>query len=128
MSTSKTQNYDLHAWEPDDDFLLSEINQNFAAIDAVLGGKTSVVIGHYTGNNAAARTITVGRPILALLIENDLGSRFNSPYKSGGLVVAGVPTRLLCSINGDSFQVRETDGEGGMNSKHMTYTYIVWVE
>ena len=33
MSTNKTKNYQLHAWEPGDDFLLAEINENFAALD-----------------------------------------------------------------------------------------------
>ena len=43
MSTNKTQNYALHAWEPEDDFLREEFNQNFAAIDAALHGKAEMV-------------------------------------------------------------------------------------
>lgn len=33
MSTKKTQNYNLHSWEPGDDFLRSEFNDNFTALD-----------------------------------------------------------------------------------------------
>ena len=128
MSTNKTTNYNLHAWEPTDDFLRAEINENFAAIDSMLNEKKTVVIGQYAGSGSASRTIDVGRPILALLIENDLGSRFDSPYKHGGLIIAGEPTRIPCSINGNAFQVQETDGQGGLNAKSSTYTYIAWVE
>ena len=43
MSTNKTPNYNLHAWEPGDDFLRREFNENFAALDtAVHGGFTDL--------------------------------------------------------------------------------------
>ncbi len=36
MSTNKTQNYNLHSWVPEDDFIRSEFNENFTGIDAAL--------------------------------------------------------------------------------------------
>ena len=60
MSTNKTQNYALHTWEPEDDFLREEFNQNFAAIDAILKGKAEMVFGTYTGNKSSQRT-KIGR-------------------------------------------------------------------
>ncbi len=36
MSTNKTQNYNLHSWVPEDDFIRSEFNDNFTGIDAAL--------------------------------------------------------------------------------------------
>ena len=36
MSTNKSQNLKLHLWEPEDNFLRTEFNENFAAIDAAL--------------------------------------------------------------------------------------------
>lgn len=36
MSTNKTQNYNLHSWVPEDDFLRSEFNENFTGIDGAL--------------------------------------------------------------------------------------------
>ncbi len=41
MSTNKTSNYHLHSWLPTDDFLLSEINANFASLDAVVASKAA---------------------------------------------------------------------------------------
>ena len=78
-----TQNYGLHQWEPGDDFLRSDFNQDFAKIDAAVkevetvaerkkadkselaalrsqvDEKTSLVIGQYTGNGTAL-TVTLG--------------------------------------------------------------------
>lgn len=36
MSTNKTQNYNLHSWVPEDDFLRSEFNDNFTSLDGAL--------------------------------------------------------------------------------------------
>ena len=36
MSTKKTRNYQLHQWEPADNFLRAEFNENFTKLDAVL--------------------------------------------------------------------------------------------
>ena len=42
MSTNKSTNLNLHLWEPEDDFLRTEFNENFEAIDgAVQGEKTA---------------------------------------------------------------------------------------
>lgn len=65
MSTNKTQNYQLHAWEPGDDFLLSEFNANFAAIDGLLSGlpankKLKIVTGSYLGTETNPQTIVLG--------------------------------------------------------------------
>ena len=37
MSTNKTPNLQLHAWEPTDGFSRAEFNDNFAKLDAVVG-------------------------------------------------------------------------------------------
>lgn len=37
MSSGKTTNLNLHAWEPEDRFMREEFNENFAAIDANAG-------------------------------------------------------------------------------------------
>ncbi|MCI8538185.1 MAG: hypothetical protein HFF18_05915 [Oscillospiraceae bacterium] len=36
MSTNKSQNLKLHLWDPEDNFLRAEFNENFAAIDAAV--------------------------------------------------------------------------------------------
>ena len=42
MSTNKTPNLQLHAWEPTDAFSRAEFNDNFAALDAAAGELTAL--------------------------------------------------------------------------------------
>lgn len=39
MSTNKTEHYGLHSWEGDDDFLRSEMNENFGKLDSMVSGE-----------------------------------------------------------------------------------------
>ena len=87
MSTKKTQNYQLHQWEPADNFLRTEFNENFTKLDAVLktglsgleaglGEKIGVVIGTYAGRQttpeASTRRIELGfRPKMVLLASSE---------------------------------------------------------
>ena len=70
MSTNKTTNYNLHSWLPEDDFLRTEMNENFtkldtllknetAALSAALGQKARATVGSYTGDGALDRTISL---------------------------------------------------------------------
>ena len=51
MSTNKSEHLNLHLWEPEDDFLRMEFNENFEKIDqlGVHVAECSYVIGTYTG-------------------------------------------------------------------------------
>lgn len=49
MSTNKTENLNLHVWEPTDAFRRAEFNENFAAIDAAMGAIPHIVFGSYVG-------------------------------------------------------------------------------
>ena len=53
MSTNKTQNYQLHSWLPDDEFHLTEINENFAALDAALKAEATAATSGRTSLNTA---------------------------------------------------------------------------
>ena len=52
MSSNKTQNYQLHAWEPNDHVLMTEFNENFAAIDTAI--KTERTQADSTANRRLA--------------------------------------------------------------------------
>ncbi|MCM1297697.1 MAG: hypothetical protein NC311_19340, partial [Muribaculaceae bacterium] len=71
MSTNKTPNYALHAWTPQDEFHLTEINENFAALDA---GAVRAITGFYTATGQDLE-VDVGCPIRALLIFASGGAR-----------------------------------------------------
>lgn len=41
MSTNKSEHLKLHLWEPEDDFLRTEFNENFSALDGAVAGETA---------------------------------------------------------------------------------------
>ena len=43
MSSNKTTNYQLHLWEPEDNFLRTEFNENSEKVDAALGELASKI-------------------------------------------------------------------------------------
>ncbi len=66
-----TEHYQLHQWEPSDNFLRTDFNQDFARIDTGIRAakaqaerlereKAEISTGAYTGDNAASRTIHLG--------------------------------------------------------------------
>ena len=119
MSTNKTQNYNLHKWEADDDFLRTEFNENFAAIDAAIADKPEVVVGSLTGTGEAM-TIELGFQPKAVIYEQHNGVRYNG---NAGLAVIGSPvifSREGIVITETGFQLSESNavitGE--------TYNYI----
>ena len=132
MSTNKTQNYTLHSWLPTDDFQLSEINQNFAALDAVLGvlpQKLEVVTGAYTGNGAESRTIDLGRKPVALIIEVPGGYRAaGSGVVYGGLVTQSYYLDGYAKITDTGFELKAQVSNGNyyLNETNRSYHYIAF--
>lgn len=53
MSTNKTQNYNLHSWVPEDDFIRSEFNDNFTGIDAALKTLSDGIAAEQNARTAA---------------------------------------------------------------------------
>jgi len=97
MSTNKTQNYQLHAWEPEDDFRLPEINENFAALDQILTTKTRKEVGAYTGTGKCEKAnpnrLTFEFPPVLLIVQSD---------SFVGLFMRGCPVGHVFSADGQS--------------------------
>lgn len=53
MSTNKTQNYNLHSWVPEDDFLRSEFNDNFTSLDTALKSLSTALAAETTAREQA---------------------------------------------------------------------------
>ena len=58
MSTNKTQNYQFHAWAPEDEHLRTELNANFTKLDTALKAEETARAAA-AQNEAAARTAAV---------------------------------------------------------------------
>jgi len=89
MSSSKTEHYQLHRWETQDEVRRSEFNENFSKLDAIIKGLN--VAGAYVGNDAATRTFSLGFTPKAVLVIMQDGLLRGSNDSYGGFAVTGSP-------------------------------------
>ena len=61
MSTNKTPNYQLHSWTPDDEFHVSEINENFTKLDAAVKEEAQAAATGRSALNTAIQAETAAR-------------------------------------------------------------------
>lgn len=131
MSTNQTASYGLHLWEPGDDFLREEFNENFLALDDAVKQKCEVVFGSYTGNDTDERAIVLGFRPQAVILVNKYG--FFEPPGGQGRVAGGVlfpgyyPTYAM-TLTDSGFQVSDTNsGSYSPNSSsNSPYFYIAF--
>ena len=144
MSSNKTTNYQLHSWEPGDDFLRSEFNENFAALDTAIKGvetgassalagarsaltnqvnaKAEIVAGSYVGTNTDNREITVGFRPKAVLVYSYYGFYYNKNYYGG--VVTESEAMVSVALTDTGFSVRHNGSYFMVNSSSYTYFYL----
>lgn len=108
VSQNQTERYGLHLWEPGDDFLREEFNENFEALDR----STRVITGVYIGDGAACRSITLGFTPSAVLLMTADGQSYTSSngFRYGGLALAEAP--LVDSMYGDRYPVLSIEEDG----------------
>ena len=101
MSTNKSEHLNLHLWEPEDDFLRTEFNENFTALDGAVKTVTTAVskaqstadaaqtaadvspyaVGSYVGTGTAV-TVTLGfRPKFVIICGHKEGDASNTDEK-----------------------------------------------
>ena len=129
MSTNKTQNYNLHSWLPADDFLRTEINENFTKLDTALSGLLSA--GAYTGDGRGQRTVSLGFTPRAVLVMSQDGSTRNYYGNNGGLALSSAPVLLgsvqvVSIVEGGFRVVSTTSGSQSVttNGSNMVYHYL----
>ncbi len=148
MST-KTPNYQLNQWEPSDQFLRTDFNEDNAKIDAALSGKASasaltaltgrvssaeavipkIAVGTYDGDDAETRTIRVGFTPKAVLVVSYNGLMRFSNGTYGGLAVTGAPAKVLTNdvvtiVSGGFRVAYNYNAEICTNRKSMSYHYL----
>ena len=119
---NKTENYQLNQWEPSDNFLRTDFNEDNARIDAALtelSGKVTIELFQYKGNGDAARTIELGyRPKAVIIIANP-GSMTN-----GYIGADGIPMTYV-QIEDVGFTVMKYNNTCP-NVNAMTYACIIF--
>ena len=138
MSTNKSQNLKLHLWEPEDDFLRTEFNENFAAIDAALKAEADQrtaleqhvtssghVIGSFTGNGGT-QTITLGFKPSFVIITGKVTPE-GSWYYLSNLMVCGGSMGAHFQRTDTGFTVKYvTNATTYTNREGITYAYLAF--
>ena len=60
-----TEHYHLHQWEPEDNFLRTDFNEDFRVLDKALALKPEILSGSYTGDDRSEER-RVGKECLRL--------------------------------------------------------------
>ena len=131
-----TENYHLHQWVPEDNFLRTDFNTDFqkldtalAEVEALAGSKCSVVAGTYSGNNAESREINLGFQPVAVMLENSFGKRPAVDFNMyGGLAVQGGSLNhsdTALTITQTGFRVGKV-GESLTNFSGNSYRYLAF--
>ena len=126
-----TENYQLHQWVPEDDFLRTDFNEDFAKIDAALGEaltdddltdirvdllmKCRLYYGTFAGDGTASRVINLGVAPNAVVITNS-----TSMYAT---MITGTTPMGPLAIVSNGFQVG-TGGNIPQNESGKRYYYF----
>ena len=129
----QTTNYGLKQWESWERVKRGEVNGVIAALDALIGGKSALMAGSYTGTAESIDTTlqTVELPCVPVAI---LGT--GNP---GYLDYAGSPwgfflmqgdemkrsSTTIARLNGSTLQVGNVINSAFLNLKNTVYRYIV---
>lgn len=122
VSQNQTERFGLHLWEPGDDFLREEFNENFEALDDAV----RVVCGSYTGNGAAGRVVTLGFTPTAVIVKRP--ENFEVYFSDSELMY--VPAIAVIGVTGNTVNVVEggfrVSGHGLVNAANRTYLYLAF--
>ena len=136
---NKTENFKLNQWEPEDDFLRADFNEDNAKLETALtelqtnaATCTKMTFGSYSGSYAKGtdtRTaITLGfRPKAVLSVRNDGRWYVNNDYCYGGMTYDGAPGACPIAITDTGFEVWNNHGVFNyLNHQSLRYIYIVF--
>ena len=142
MAANHTENYNLNLWEPSDDFLRTEFNENTQKIDAAIKAegdartagdaglataiaqKATIVVGSYYGtfpSTDSFRTITLGvRPKLVLVVSDR-----SFTQEIGMACGTGTMNKNMLEITDTGFIVgSKNDASPSLNLNGNNYFYL----
>jgi len=132
MSSQKTPRYGLHKWEPADDFLREEFNENFQFLEERV---LHLEFGKYMGDASAEQFIDLGFVPKAVYVyreDGQTGSVYSTnSYRYGGLATADMPlvvnSATMLKLEGTGFWVYYNIGKDIFaNGKGVEYRYCVF--
>ena len=134
MATNSSEHLGLHLWEPNDQVLRTEFNQNWQKIDTAVNAAAELpyVIGTYTGNGSNdKRTISLGfRPSFVLVSGLRSATRDDHDTLNRIAIWAGPFSHGMVNATETGFTV-QTDGSTieqwpKLNESGYQYYYIAF--
>ena len=138
MSTNKTPNYELHSWVPQDDFHLTEINENFtgldselAALDVLLKAETAARTSQMAGKAdmsqvSALETALTGKASTSKVtaLETALAGKANTAKVTAlETTVAAMPRVVIGNYMGDGEHNRTITFDGTIKALLLEGSY-----
>lgn len=129
---TKTANFALNQWEPGDNFLRTDFNEDNAKIDAALTLKSELVVGTYTGDGEKSLTIELDFQPKAVYLctQSGMAGIDNGAYyyTYGGLALPDSPLisedyGTVMEITATGFQLTASD-RCPVNRKNEVYHYF----
>ena len=118
-----TENYQLHQWVPEDDFLRTDFNTDFQKIDEALAGlqtaldgKCQLKRGNFNGNGGSSRLVITGPTPEAVILS------------TGSTVVTVISDdSTICGVKivDNGFEVYS--GSPNMNQSGKRYNYVALI-
>ena len=107
---------------------ISALQGSVSALQTAVAGKCSVIVGTYTGDGTAERTISLGVTPKAVLVYAASGYTQSSTITYSGLAVTGSPAAhspspTLVKIVGGGFAVYWGNG-AATNANNLVFNYI----
>ena len=127
---NKTTNYQLNQWEPEDNFLRTDFNEDNAKIEAALTemarGSVKIITGTYSGTGTTAQTIEFGQEVGPVFVQA-VGVGSSTNY-SGYVLASGhqygySSTAIGLYHNGTSITIQFNN----LNNASYTYRYIALI-
>ena len=125
MSTNKSQNLKLHLWEPEDNFLRTEFNENFAAIDAaVKADRTAITKAQSTADTALSKANAAYAPdqkpyVVGSYTGESADMTFNIGFRPSFLIISGAVCHSATNSCSAQYVIIT---RGNTQSKAVTFT------
>ncbi|MEA4955191.1 MAG: hypothetical protein VB096_06720 [Pseudoflavonifractor sp.] len=131
MASNQSTHFQLNLWEPGDNFLREEFNENFTKLDEAVAAGTRLTTGSYVGNGQATQTITLDftpKAVLVLPAGGNFFSNGSPSYTNGGLAAGGSSAKksegTLVSICTGGFQIYFLRDYVGTNYSNQVFNFI----
>ena len=127
---AQTEHLGLHQWEASDSFLRTDFNEDFAKLDAAVGGL--ITVGTYTGNapygnQTLKQEITLGFSPSITIISGEVYTTADDPGMQHTVIATSSSPNMVYDTTATGFSVHKVgDYKPRLNVDGQRYRYIAF--